>query len=78
MKYLDKLEISCAGGLSLIAAGMIKNDYAVFGTGLGLVASGIGGLTIANDYQDFEQFEELRNEFEKRERWYQEMPQRTI
>ena len=71
MTYLDDLSISFASGLSLLGAGIIGRDYFVAGIGLGLAGSSIGGLSITND--DYYDFEEVRNEFNRRERLVQKL-----
>jgi hypothetical protein len=71
MKYLDNLSLSFASGLSLIGAGIIGKDYLVTGIGLGLATSSIGGLIITND--DYYDFEEVREEFNRREKLVQKL-----
>lgn len=73
MRYLDKLSAVSASGLSLLVvslnvSGTIEGNIAV-GAGFGLFASGFYGT--AKAMFDYDPFEELRNEFEKRERWYE-------
>jgi hypothetical protein len=73
MKYIDKLSASNASGWSIMAASLnapntIEGNIAV-GVGAGLVASGFYE-TAKSVFCDYDPFEELRNEFEKRERWY--------
>ena len=76
MKYLDKLSTFNATGLSMLLGGAInllnnptsKISYVVAGTGIGLMASTITGM-----YQENDEFEELRNEFERRERLVQRL-----
>lgn len=67
MNYLDKLSLACASGLSLVVSGNFNYFSAIVGAGL------VASTTLGLGYTEYNSpgMEELRNEFEQREKWYQ-------
>ena len=78
MKYLDKLSTFNMIGGTMIFAGHLSRNYVISSAGLGLICSVLSGtgadaiinMIMPDEFSQLNEFSELRNEFQRRERLF--------